>query len=297
MNLGFFKEFMPYGLLSVIVLVIFYGIYYTKMIIQKRQGIKTKQIGSRKEKKLHTVETLMAIATYLIVVVEVLSIVFNYNLMPSNGRINGIFIGLCGDCVFLFAIICMKDSWRAGIPEKDQTKLVTNGIYKVSRNPAFLGFDLVYIGILVTYFNPVNLICTLFAIIMLHLQMLQEEKYMEDLCKIRDVYRAIAEFETQFMQQYNLSLNEGMLLCTLLNTPRLTSGEIAEALGLTCSNTSKLIRSVEEKKLIARIIGKVDKRQMHFSLTAEGKEQITAIKSTTHEMPELLQQIVGLLEK
>lgn len=120
---------------------------------------------------------------------------------------------------------------------------------------------------------------------------------MEDLCKIRDVYRAIAEFETQFMQQYNLSLNEGMLLCTLLNTPRLTSGEIAEALGLTCSNTSKLIRSVEEKKLIARIIGKVDKRQMNFSLTAEGKEQITAIKSTTHEMPELLQQIVGLLEK
>ena len=48
MNLGFFKEFMPYGLLSVIVLVIFYGIYYTKMLIQKRQGIKTKQIGSRK---------------------------------------------------------------------------------------------------------------------------------------------------------------------------------------------------------------------------------------------------------
>ena len=129
MNLGFFKEFMPYGLLSVIVLVIFYGIYYTKMIIQKRQGIKTKQIGSRKEKKLYTVETLMAIATYLIVVVEVLSIVFNYNLMPSNGRINGIFIGLCGDCVFLFAIICMKDSWRAGIPEKDQTKLVTNVRY------------------------------------------------------------------------------------------------------------------------------------------------------------------------
>lgn len=118
MNLGFFKEFMPYGLLSVIVLVIFYGIYYTKMIIQKRQGIKTKQIGSRKEKKLHTVETLMAIATYLIVVVEVLSIVFNYNLMPSNGRINGIFIGLCGDCVFLFAVICMKDSWQQEYQKK-----------------------------------------------------------------------------------------------------------------------------------------------------------------------------------
>ena len=41
---------------------------------------------------------------------------------------------------------------------------------------------------------------------------------METLCKIRDVYRAIAEFEVQFTQMYDLSLNEGMLLCTLLNT-------------------------------------------------------------------------------
>lgn len=120
---------------------------------------------------------------------------------------------------------------------------------------------------------------------------------MKDLCKIRDVYRAIAEFETQFIQQYNLSLNEGMLLCALLDYPRLTSGEIAESLGLSHSNTSKLIRSVEEKKLVTRIVGKEDKRQMHFSLTSEGKEQINAIKNTTHEMPALLQKIVGLLEK
>lgn len=60
---------------------------------------------------------------------------------------------------------------------------------------------------------------------------------METLCKIRDVYRAIAEFEVQFTQMYDLSLNEGMLLCTLLNTPKLTSSEIAEALGLSASNT------------------------------------------------------------
>ena len=39
---------------------------------------------------------------------------------------------------------------------------------------------------------------------------------MEVLCKIRDIYRAIAEFEAQFEQAYGLSLNEGMLLCTLL---------------------------------------------------------------------------------
>lgn len=52
---------------------------------------------------------------------------------------------------------------------------------------------------------------------------------METLCRIRDIYRAIAEFEVKFMQEFDLSLNEGMLLCTLLNTPKLTSSEIAEA--------------------------------------------------------------------
>lgn len=118
---------------------------------------------------------------------------------------------------------------------------------------------------------------------------------METLCKIRDVYRAIAEFEVQFMQLYDLSLNEGMLLCTLLDRPKLTSSEIAEALGLSASNTSKVIRSVEDKKLITRLIGKEDKRQMHFTLTSEGKSKITDIKNATFEMPGLLRQVVRLV--
>ena len=118
---------------------------------------------------------------------------------------------------------------------------------------------------------------------------------METLCKIRDVYRAIAEFEVQFTQMYDLSLNEGMLLCTLLNTPKLTSSEIAEALGLSASNTSKVIRSVEGKKLITRLIGKEDKRQMRFSLTTEGKNRISDIKNATFELSGLLQQVVSLV--
>ena len=109
---------------------------------------------------------------------------------------------------------------------------------------------------------------------------------METLCKIRDVYRAIAEFEVQFTQMYDLSLNEGMLLCTLLNTPKLTSSEIAEALGLSASNTSKLI---------TRLIGKEDKRQMRFSLTTEGKNRISDIKNATFELSGLLQQVVSLV--
>ena len=72
----------------------------------------------------------------------------------------------------------MKDSWRAGIPDRDKTELVTDGIYSYSRNPAFLGIDLQYIGVLLMYCNLLTLMFTIFAIIMLHLQILQEERYL-----------------------------------------------------------------------------------------------------------------------
>ena len=95
---------------------------------------------------------------------------------------------------------------------------------------------------------------------------------METLWKIRDLYRAIAEFETRFEKAHHLCLNEGMLLCCLSRKKRLSSGEIAEQLGLSNSNTSKVIRSVEDKGYIERNLGDCDKRQMYFSLTAEGKK-------------------------
>ena len=82
--------------------------------------------------------------------------------------------------IFLASVLCMKDSWRAGIPDKDKTELVTTGIYRYSRNPAFLGFDLQYVGVLLMYGNLLTLAFSLFAMVMLHLQILQEERYLEE---------------------------------------------------------------------------------------------------------------------
>ena len=90
-----------------------------------------------------------------------MSIAFGWNHLPAGARLTGFCIGMLGDVVFLLSVLCMRDSWRAGIPDKDKIELVTNGIYRFSRNPAFLGFSV-------------------FAIIMLHLQILQEERYLAD---------------------------------------------------------------------------------------------------------------------
>lgn len=173
-----FEEKLPYWLLTLVVLAIFYGIYFGKMLAQKRRGIRTHQIGLRREKKLHLVETLMSVATLIIVPAQLASAAFGWSLLPAGARFTGFWIALLGDGIFLAAVLCMKDSWRAGIPEKDKTAIVTTGIYAFSRNPAFLGFDFMYVGVLLMYCNYVTIPLTLFAVVMLHLQILQEEAYM-----------------------------------------------------------------------------------------------------------------------
>ena len=176
--MNMFEEKLCYPALALIVLAVFYGIYFGKMLVQKRHGICTHQIGRKKEQELHTVETLMSIATLGAPIAQLLSIAFGWSHLPAGARFTGFCVGILGDAIFLLSVLCMKDSWRAGIPDKDKTELVTTGIYRFSRNPAFLGFDLMYVGVLLLYGNLLTLSFSAFAIVMLHLQILQEERYL-----------------------------------------------------------------------------------------------------------------------
>ena len=169
---------LPYAILTLLVLAVFYGIYFAKALAQKRRGIQTRQIGRRKETDIHTVEVLMSMATLGAPIAQLLSIAFGWSHLSAGVRLTGFCVGMLGDNIFLLSVLCMKDSWRAGIPDKDKTEFVTTGIYRFSRNPAFLGFDLMYVGVLLLYGNLLTLSFSVFAIVMLHLQILQEERYL-----------------------------------------------------------------------------------------------------------------------
>ena len=120
----------------------------------------------------------MSVATLGAPIAQLLSIAFGWSYLPASARFTGFCVGILGDIIFLLSVLCMKDSWRAGIPDKDKTELVTTGIYRFSRTPAFLGFDLMYVGVLLLYGNLLTLGFSLFAMIMLHLQILQEERFL-----------------------------------------------------------------------------------------------------------------------
>jgi DNA-binding MarR family transcriptional regulator len=120
---------------------------------------------------------------------------------------------------------------------------------------------------------------------------------MDTLCHIRDIQRAIIAYEQKLIREHELTLNEAMLLCSLSRSEQLASGEIAELLGLTCSNTSKVISSVEKKRLIRRLLGKKDKRQMYFSLTKEGWQRLETIRSKEVALPDELSRLLEFFEQ
>ncbi len=169
---------MVYQIIAILILTTFYAFYFAKLIIQKRQFIKTNQMGiGNKPKKVLLIERIMSFATVLTVIIGVGSIFLTKQFLVTELRIMGIVIGVIGVIFFALATITMKTSWRVGIPE-EKTTLITDGIYQWSRNPAFVGFDLLYLSICLMFFNVPLVLVSVWAAVMLHLQILQEEKHM-----------------------------------------------------------------------------------------------------------------------
>lgn len=163
-------------IITLTLMVIFYICYFVKMICQKRQGIKTDQLGKGKEGFVKFIEITLKITTYILPVMQIVSIVLYSGKIHTALRIVGVIITSLGVMAFIISVVQMKDNWRAGVQREDKTDLVTTGIYSVSRNPAFLGFDLMYIGILFSFFNWYLCLATGFALVFFHLQIVNVEE-------------------------------------------------------------------------------------------------------------------------
>ncbi len=161
---------MAFQIMAVFILAAFYGCYFTKMISQRHKGIQTDQIGKGKAGMAKHIELTMKIATCIVPMVEVVSIVRNTAFFSVPVKGIGAGIAAIGVAVFIISVITMQDSWRAGVSRTDKTEFVTRGIYQISRNPAFLGFDLVYIGMLFMFFNWLLLFVSVWTMVMFHLQ-------------------------------------------------------------------------------------------------------------------------------
>lgn len=90
-------------------------------------------------------------------------------------------VGITGVGCFIFiqAMVAMRTSWRVGIDKTTATNLITHGIYRYSRNAAFVGFDLMFIGLYLMYPNLFTLAIVILNLLAIHLLILQEENHLK----------------------------------------------------------------------------------------------------------------------
>lgn len=161
----------------------FYGAYFYKQIRLKKHGVHTNRLAKgSKPKRTAVIEGCLLAATYGTAAAQGVSVLFYERLLslalPMPVRISGLALAFAGVVVFILAITEMRGNWRAGVDQSQSTQIVTSGIYKISRNPAFVGFDLLYIGTALALPSLILIGFSVACVILLHLQIIEEEAYL-----------------------------------------------------------------------------------------------------------------------
>lgn len=172
---------MAFRITAFAILAAFYGCYFWKMCAQRNRGIKTNQLGRGKSGPGKRLELIVSAANWAAAAGALWAVVSDGPGLPTWARALGIVFGAAGVVMFALAVTGMGDSWRAGVPVSEETELVTGGIYRISRNPAFLGFDLLYLGITLLFFRLPSALLSAAAAGTLHAQViLAEEPFLRN---------------------------------------------------------------------------------------------------------------------
>lgn len=93
-------------------------------------------------------------------------------------RISGVGVVLLAFVWIIVAQFQMKNSWRIGIDYNDKTELIDSGLFRISRNPIFLGVIVSYIGTFLIIPNLLSFCIMVLTIVILQVQVRLEEEYL-----------------------------------------------------------------------------------------------------------------------
>lgn len=121
------------------------------------------------------------ISSYITWVIFVLSFfgvfkVLNYNIEAAK-YISYLFL-FFGLFFTVLSMINLGDATRLGLPE-EKTEFKSKGLYRISRNPMYLGFNFLTIASMLYTLNIIIIIMGLYSMVIYHLIILGEEKFLE----------------------------------------------------------------------------------------------------------------------
>lgn len=140
-------------------------------------AIRTRQAVKGKSMKVNIIMILTPLL-YILIIKGADSLFMAKWLDFEIIRIIGLIIILISIILGFISLITMRDSWRVGILPEQKTELITNGVFRFSRNPYFFSNILIFLGCFLIIPTYVFLITYLIWFILIHLLILDEEKYL-----------------------------------------------------------------------------------------------------------------------
>ncbi len=169
-------------------LIIFFGLamILPSYRVWKTTGVNPYKFG--KSESTHDYVGVLFRLTILAVALVVILFVFlpslykylvpiSYLSNPTLSIIGQILLTLTLGWV-LIAQVHMQKSWRIGIDENVKTELIQTGLFKISRNPIFLGMRIMLLGLFLVLPNAATLVTLFSGELLIQIQVRLEEEFL-----------------------------------------------------------------------------------------------------------------------
>jgi protein-S-isoprenylcysteine O-methyltransferase Ste14 len=162
------------------------GVAWRSYLIRKRTGINPFVVG----KSGGTIDFIGKL--YALPIVLILASVLMYSVFPEYYQytlpipwLDSSYIKLSGLILMAVALVWtataqmqMGTSWRIGIDTKNETELIRKGLFRVSRNPIFLGMRIALFGFFLSLPNAFTLLAAVVADVLMQIQVRLEEEFL-----------------------------------------------------------------------------------------------------------------------
>ena len=167
------------GCLAVLTIVLLLGMVLTRVVLMRRSGIRAMHFGNL-DKTDFLIPPFALFYFY-----TVFAAAFNLPLFSTREFLQsegiawgGVVLSFVGVSLLLLSLVSFGKSFRVGIDVDHPDRLVTTGIFAVSRNPIYVGFAFVLLGQFLVFPNWVLLVYLMAGIWLFHRQVLREEEFL-----------------------------------------------------------------------------------------------------------------------
>jgi protein-S-isoprenylcysteine O-methyltransferase Ste14 len=165
---------------AALTLVLVVGLVLSRVFMMRRRGIRAMRFGQL-DKRDFLIPPFAFFYFYLVFAAAFgLPTVSRQEFFDSEVVAwIGVLFCLAGVVGLAWSLVSFGRSFRVGIDTEQPDKLITTGIFRLSRNPIYVAFAFVLIGQFLIFPNWILLAYPLAAAWLVHRQVLLEEKYLK----------------------------------------------------------------------------------------------------------------------